>query len=231
MENQLNTETLQGFKTLEGLSSAEIEAFLEKKKEEERLLNKAKQESYEALKEQNIQELFNAAMKVENLLACFKAESFEKLNCMDEMLKEYAKAEKKPRKGKKEPVSYQLLSADQTIRIQFSQQQLGTFDERSKMAESLIIEFVRKRFAEDEESQELILSLLERKNGQFDPRLVQKLYKMENTFADENWKQGLKLLRESYQLTDSKDYITFYHRTSVENKWKLVNLNFSSAVI
>ncbi|SIT25475.1 Protein of unknown function [Chryseobacterium ureilyticum] len=70
------------------------------------------------------------------------------------------------------------------------------------------------------------MSLLERKKGSLDILLVQKLYSMEDRFEDQNWKEGIRLLKESYSYNLSKDYVSFYKRDE-NNVWELINLNFS----
>ena len=71
------------------------------------------------------------------------------------------------------------------------------------------------------------MSLLERKKGELDIQLVQKLYAMENRFQDENWKRGIELLKESFQSSHSKDYINFEQRNA-SGEWQNINLQFSN---
>ena len=70
------------------------------------------------------------------------------------------------------------------------------------------------------------MSLLERKKGDLDIQLVQKLYSMEDRFDDENWREGIRLLKESYSYNHSKDYLSFFKKGN-NNEWEGINLNFS----
>jgi hypothetical protein len=50
---------------------------------------------------------------------------------------------------------------------------------------------------------------------------------MEERFIAPNWVEGIKLLKESWTVSDTKDYITFEEKDK-NNKWVNINLNFSS---
>lgn len=203
------------------LSVEELEKLLATRKEEQRLLRISKVKAYEELKEQSIQELFKLATDVEGVLSSFKKEAFEKKQVMEDLLKEYTES------NNEITDNYQLISKCGTKKIRFTKQAIGIFDERSKQAETMIQEFVTEKVT-DVDVQALILSLLRRKNGQIDPKRVAELYKMQDNFADEKWQKGLELLKESYTIVNSKDYITFYTKSETDNSWKLINLNFSS---
>ena len=113
------------------------------------------------------------------------------------------------------------------LRISYKRQGKPTFDEKADQAEKHIIDFVNTKFANDPDTKDLIMSLLERKKGDLDINLIQKLYAMEDRFTDESWKKGIELLKESYHYSHSKDYIGFEERDA-KGEWQTINLQFSS---
>ena len=114
-----------------------------------------------------------------------------------------------------------------SLKIKFQRQDKGYFDKRADQAEKHIIDFVNNHFSGDADTRDLIMSLLERKEGHLDVDLVQKLYKYEHRFDNENWRLGIKLLKESYQTSHSKDYIRFYERDH-NGAWQPISLQFSA---
>ncbi|MOA13632.1 hypothetical protein D3C78_1336930 [compost metagenome] len=94
-------------------------------------------------------------------------------------------------------------------------------------AEAHIKDFIAAQFSGDPATNKLINSLLERKRGSLDIKLVQRLYAMENDFDNQNWREGIKLLKESWQASESKEYITCHYKDA-NGEWQLINLNFAS---
>ncbi|SMO48335.1 DUF3164 family protein [Solitalea koreensis] len=203
------------------LSTEQLEAILAKKKAEQiEQANKLRSE-YEALKETTVVELSRKANALNHALKTFKELAFEEMNTLYDLLKEYSN---RHTDGKG---NFQLDSADGLFRIRFKNQKNGYFDERSIQAEAHIKDFLSSRYSGDVDTKDIIMSLLERKRGSLDIQLVQRLYAMENRFDNDNWKEGIKLLKESWQLDKSKDYITFHIRDE-HGVFQLINLNFAS---
>lgn len=207
--------------TAQAFTEEQLEKMLQEKRAEKNAAELEKRNSYESLKEATVCDLVNAALIMQEGLSVFKDKVFGDVKAVYELLKEYSN------RSDDDKGNFKLVSADGTKKLQFSRQDSGFFDERSKQAEKHIIEFVESQFASDKATQDLISSLLERKKGHLDIKLVQKLYSMEDRFDNENWKQGLKLLRESWQTGDSKFYVNFYIKNE-NDEWKHVNINFSS---
>lgn len=205
---------------IEKLSTAELEKLLNERKAKEQDEKNANRKRYETLKEDTINSLCASAQGLEDIVTKFKIQAFGELCSLYELLQEYSK---RHNDGKG---NFTLENAGQTLKVEFSKQQLGYFDERANQAEKHIIDFVNKQFAGDAKTKRLITSLLERKKGKLDIKLVQKLYAMENEYDDPNWKEGIKLLKESWTPSDTKDYIRFWRKD--DGVYKIINLNFSS---
>jgi len=204
---------------LSQMSDAEFEAEMQRRKQaKEAQMEKAKND-YECLKNQVINELCQGAIGIHETLANFKAKAFSDMTTVYAMLQEYS-SRHADGKG-----NFRIEHGN--FRVSYKRQGKATFDERSHQAEKHIIDFVNTKFENDEDTKDLVMSLLERKKGELDINLVQKLYAMENRFQDENWKRGIELLKESYSYSHSKDYIGFEQRNE-KGEWQIINLQFSN---
>lgn len=205
-------------KPIEQLTDEEVKSVIAHKEQEARINREKKREAYESLKDETIVELTPLAEELSLSLERFKSKAFTQLATLYELLQDYSNRHKDG-KG-----NFQIENKD--FKILFKRQGKGTFDERSHQAEKHIIDFVNSKFEDDHDTRDLIMSLLERKKGDLDIQLVQKLYSMEDRFDDENWREGIRLLKESYSYNHSKDYVSFFKKGR-NNEWEGINLNFS----
>ncbi len=201
------------------LTTEQIEAALNERRNAENTEIIAKRKAYEVLKKDTVAGLIKSAKLISATLLEFKEKSFSEMQTIYKMLQEYSK---RHADGKG---NFQL--EHEGLRVSYRRQDNGFFDERSVQAEKHIIDFVTEKFVDDLDTKDLIMSLLERKKGTLDIKLVQKLYAMEERFTAPNWVEGIKLLKESWTVSDTKDYITFEEKDKT-NKWVNINLNFSS---
>lgn len=207
-------------KNITELSTQELKELLaERENAENAAKNKARMD-YESLKESTILTLVAEAAGLQSMLKDFSLKSFNELDSIYDLLCTYSKRHEDG-KG-----NFTLESKDGTMKVSYRRQELGYFDERSSQAEKHIQDFINAEFTADENIKKLILTLLERKKGHLDIKMVQKLYAMEENFTNDNWKEGIKLLKESWTPSGSKPYISFYVKQS--DTWLQINLNFSS---
>ena len=201
------------------LSTEELEAALAKKKEAERQERENQRKSYESLKKETIEDLAPVAEELSLSILRFRDKAFTQLGSLYELLQDYSKRHQDGKGNFK--------IENEEFKIIFKRQGKGTFDERSEQAEKHIIDFLNTKYDGDLDTKDLILSLMERKKGDLDINMIQKLYSMEDRFDDENWREGIRLLKESYSFRHSKDYISFFKKGR-NNQWEGINLNFSS---
>lgn len=201
------------------LSTEELEAALAKKKEAERQERENQRKSYESLKKETIEDLAPVAEELSLSILRFRDKAFTQLGSLYELLQDYSKRHQDGKGNFK--------IENEEFKILFKRQGKGTFDERSEQAEKHIIDFLNTKYDGDLDTKDLILSLMERKKGDLDINMIQKLYSMEDRFDDENWREGIRLLKESYSFRHSKDYISFFKKGR-NNQWEGINLNFSS---
>jgi hypothetical protein len=216
------TETLEQ-KPASELTLAELETLFNAKKEQERNEINQKRADYEALRNETIDKLVTRAVVLSNMLKDFKTGVFDDLSTLYDLLKEYS-SRHADGKG-----NFTIESQDGDYKIEFSRQTLGSFDERADQAAFHIIDFVNSRWSGDVETKELITGILERSKGKFDIKQIQKLYAMEAKFNDPNWLEGIRLFKEAWRPSETKDYTRFW--VKYKGEYQAVNLNFSSIKI
>lgn len=202
-----------------GETVAELKAKLAEAEAKEAAEKEQKRKDYEDLKAKTVWELCTGAKQLSDLIKAFKETAFEDTQALYSLLQEYS-SRHADGKG-----NFRVEHGN--FRVSYKRQGKPTFDERSHQAEKHIIDFVNSKFENDVDTKDLVMSLLERKKGELDINLVQKLYAMEDRFQDENWKRGIELLKESYSFSHSKDYIGFEVKND-KGEWLPINLQFSN---
>lgn len=204
---------------LSKLSNEDLKAEMKRREKAEIAEKEANRKAYEELKSSTVETLCKEAAELNGRLTLFKKKAFENMGTVYKLLQEYSN---RHADGKG---NFRIEKGD--FRVVYNRQGKGDFDERADQAEKHIFDFVSSHFSSDEDTKDFIMSLLERKNGKLDIELVQRLYKMEDKYDDENWKMGISLLKESYSFNHSKDYINFYQRDEA-GAWNNISLQFSS---
>ena len=203
-------------------SVAELKLQLEEAKRREQKEKKEKRQNYETLKDTTVIELCKKAVETSKNLENFKKEAFNETNALIAVLKEYSQ------RHADSLGNFRFSSGN--FRVSYLKQGRPSFDEKATEGEFFIKEFVASKFKNDKATRDLIVSLLARPKGDFDINLIQKLYKMEDSFDDENWKKGIQLIKESYSYEHSKDYIRFEEKNS-NGEWVNIPLNFAAIAI
>ena len=201
------------------LSAEERASLIAQAKELDAKEKVEKQKAYESMKADAITSLITVAKDINQELTEFKRHSFETMDALHELLKEYS--------GRHADGKGNFKIEFGAFKVEYNKQGKGSYDERATEAEKYIFDFIESRYSGDEGTKEFILSLLERKKGELDPDNIQKLYKYESKFADPNFSKACELFRESYQYNHSKDYIRFYEKDE-HGKWQNILLQFSA---
>lgn len=204
---------------INNLTEEELEAALALKRAAKAEEREKKRTQLEALKTDVLKSISNGALKLHESIKAFKNSAFESMTSYYDLLQDYSD---RMRDGKGN-----FTIENDSFRIKFRNQTVRGFDERADQAEKHIIDFVNYQWQGDESTRELIMSLLERKAGALDIDNVQKLYKLEDKFDNENWIRGLQLLKESYTTTNTKSYIQIEERDE-NGAWNPIVLNFAS---
>lgn len=223
-ETKTKNTAEQAAANLIALSTRELEKALEARKAKETAERDARRNEYETEKAALISKLGNTALITAEALKDFKANAMDNVRNFRTKLLEYGQL----RKGEANKGNFEIKNDD--FKITFSSQVRKCFDERSELAEeklkSFLGSFVKKR---DKDLHDLVLSLLERnpKSGDLDISNIQRLYKLEDRFDNDDWREAIRLFKESYNPEGTAYYVRFFQRDE-DNAWKLINLNFSS---
>lgn len=195
---------------------AELEAEQKAAKE----LQKERKCFFEEEEDLTVNEICEDAEEILGQLQSFKNWVFDKLDTLIKIIKETEKDSNQ--------ASYTFKNKSGNFKVEFKTQGVGEYDARSSEAVALISEFVTETYADDLKTKKLLMSLLEKKNGNLDPKLVQKLYAMEDNFDNEKWKRGLALLRESYRVVTTKSYVQFFKKAEGDDAYKGIRLDFAA---
>jgi hypothetical protein len=211
-------------KTIAEMSTAEIEAVLvAKKSDENKALEKARLQ-YEKERDEEMSALICLAKDVAEKAKFLKEMAHEKMEDYQIKLNDYGKIRGNSKGG------FSLLNTDKTIKIKRRRDTQPTWDERSTKALELIHEFlsdtVKKR---DLKLFEILMSFIAKnKKGDLDYASVMNLISHENKFEDKRWKEGLRLIKESYS-SYLKGYQYDFEVTNAQTgKFEKIELNFSA---
>lgn len=213
---------------LDNLTDEQIEMLegqLATRKENTRLARERERNAYESLVDDTVRNRCIAAINFQQTMLEFKEQSLNDVTALYSSLLEYSNRHKSDSKG-----NFTLDTKDKLFRIIYRNAILMDFDERAAQGKSHVLSFVNKRYDGDEETRDLILALLDESAGKLNARDVNRLIKMEARFNDENWNQGIALLKESYKEVDTKSYIRFYKKDS-QGQYKQISLDFASLVV
>lgn len=209
---------------LSELSPQELQAALKEANKKARENRDKQQKQYEKEREELILELMEDAIAVGRLMQHLKSKSMERLTAFRGKMLEYGQL----RKGEANKGTFEIKTG--RYKIQFTNHEIKGFDERATMAEAKLKLFlantVKKR---DLQLHDLILSLISRnhKSGDFDIALINRLYQMEDRFDDANWKEAIKLFKESFVANKTAQYVRFFVRKGEGDQWEAINLDFA----
>lgn len=211
-------------KTIDQMTTEELQAYLEERKREE--VQKAQQarEEYEKFVDKTTSRIVRNAQRISKLLTEFKDRTTAELEQMREKLNEYGAIRANSKGG------FLLRTKEGDGKVLYKYASICDWDERAAKAEGLLTDFlkdvVKKR---DKELFELIIGLLEKnKEGKLEFSRMQALYAKETLFADPRWVEAIRLFKESFRVIDSKMRLEIYTRNEETKEWVIVPLNLSS---
>ncbi len=181
------------------------------------------QKKYESEKYAFVKKMFSKGIALHEALKDYKEELADGMDQHSIRLSNYGKIRKNSKGG------FQIENDGNTQRIKRVRDTEPTWDERASKAESLIKEFlmetVKKR---DKNTFEMLMVFLERnKNGDLELSRVMDLLQFEDHYDDIRWKEGLRLLKQSYRNV-LKGFGYLLQEKGIDGKWKSLTLNFSS---
>jgi len=192
------------------MSQAQIEALkkqIEARDKKEIQDKRRAKEAYEAKRNGLVEDLTAKAKIIQGKLARLKEESMHDLDAFYNEMLEYSDLPE-TNQG-----SFSIYNTAKTKKVSLSKQKRFKYDERASMAESHLREFLREFVkTRSKAAFDIISGLLEKKNGQYDPQLIQKLYAYENDYTHPSFKLAIKLFKESYIAVDVTTYVRYYEQ-------------------
>ncbi|MES2238890.1 MAG: DUF3164 family protein [Bacteroidota bacterium] len=202
---------------------AELEAMLKTKKEAQAKKLEKERVEYEKNRDEKVQAMITTAKVLFRELAEFKQFCHIEMDNQAVKLSEYGKIRSNSKGG------FSISDTEDTMRIKRRRDTEPSWDERSTKAIELIKEFlgdaIKKR---DVKMYEILMGFLERNaNGDLEYSRVMDLYKHEDKFDDPRWKEGLRLIKESFS-NHLKGFGYEFKFKDDNGHWENILLNFSS---
>jgi hypothetical protein len=205
------------------LSAAELRDLLAKKEKAEKAAHEKEKIEYEAARDETIFKMVNTAQTLFNELGEFKTFCHIEMENQAKKLEGYGKIRSNSKGG------FSITNADDTMRVTRRRDTEPVWDERAGKGVDLIKDFlgdaIKKR---DVKLYEILIGFLERNDkGDLEYARVMELYKHEDKFQDERWKEGLRLIKESFS-NHLKGFGYEFKIKGTDGKWTNLLLNFSS---
>jgi len=217
----LNKNTMQ--QDLSNLTTAELEELLKNKKKEEANALAKEKLAYEKKRDEVVSNVITTAKTLFRELSEFKAYCHIEMDNQALKLAEYGKIRSNSKGG------FSVTNTEDTMRVTRRRDTEPVWDERSTKAVELIKDFlgdaIKKR---DTKMYDILMSFLERNaNGDLEYSRVMDLYRHEDKFDDPRWKEGLRLIKESFS-NHLKGFGYEFKIKDETGKWQNLYLNFSS---
>ncbi|MDN3673106.1 DUF3164 family protein [Flavobacterium branchiarum] len=204
-------------------TTAELEQMLATSKKNERAKEEKEKVAYEKDRDEMVFKVITTAKALFKELGEFKTFCHIEMDKQAVKLSEYGKLRSNSKGG------FSVTDTEDTMRVTRRRDTEPVWDERSGKAVELIKDFlgdaIKKR---DVKMYEILMSFLERNaQGELEYNRVMDLYKHEDKFDDPRWKEGLKLIKESFS-NHLKGYGYEFKMKNADGKWHNLYLNFSS---
>jgi hypothetical protein len=207
---------------IEELTTEQLEAALKKKKAAEKKARELEKKKYESRRDHIANQLMGRAIELNNQLEAFKEACHKYMDEMHLKLEEYGEIRKNSKGG------FHITNNNKDVKIIRRRDTNPVWDERSVKAVELLKDFLHDTVKKSAEKEfKILISFLERnKEGDLDYAKVMNLLQHEDNYTDKRWKEGLRLLKESYHVI-LKSY-GYVFKTYQDGQWHPINLNFSS---
>lgn len=211
-------------KPIDQLSNEELEKVIDHRKKAEKAKAEKERKDYETSRDSDAVSLFENADYLGTQLNLFKEECHKILQKHQEKLNEYGSIRSNSKGG------FSMVSTDKKIKIRRRRDTQPSWDERSTKALELIHaflnDFVKKR---DQKMFEILMGfLVKNKKGDLEYSSVMNLLQHEDKFDDNRWKEGLRLIKESYSSYLKGYQYDFEFLNEISGKYEKIELNFSA---
>lgn len=207
---------------LQNLTTKQIEQLLKDRKKEERAKREADKKEYEDHRDQMIKRMMAQAKVIGDQLEKFKMECHEAMELQAFKLNNYGMMRSSSKGG------FQVTDINDTMKIVRRRDTEPKWDERSLKAVELIKSFLTDTIKKRDIKQFEILMTFLQKNakGDLEYGRVMDLLQHEDKYDDDRWREGLRLIRESFSTHFKSFGYEFKYRTATG--WETIKLNFSA---
>lgn len=207
----------------QGMTTAELEALLKSRKAAEKKRQEKEQAAYEKKRDGMIEDVLRTANCLVKELTEFKAYCHIEMEHQAEALAKYGKIRSNSKGG------FTVKNTEDTLRVTRRRDTEPAWDERSTKAVQLIKDFlgdaIKKR---DVKMYEVLMTFLERNaKGDLEYSRVMDLFKHEDKWDDPRWREGLRLIKQSFS-NHFKGFGYEFKTKGPDGKWHNILLNFSS---
>ena len=205
------------------LSAKELMDLAAKKQKQESAKLEKEKAAYEAKRDEQVFNIITTAKTLARELGEFKTFCHLTMDEQQKALEGYGKINKKSKGG------FSITNSDDTFRVTRRRDTEPVWDERASKGTELIKDFlgdtIKKR---DLKLYNILIGFLERnEKGDLEYARVMDLYKHESEFDDSRWKEGLRLIKESFS-NHLKGFGYEFKIKGADGKWQNLLLNFSS---
>jgi len=210
--------------SIKDLSPEEREKLIAELRKEEAADLKKKEiakKNYVKQRDQRVRKLCSTAQAKTNELQKFKAFSAEVMDELHAELSNYGEIKKSSKGG------FQVITSDGQFKAVRTRDTDPKWDERSIKGISILRDFLEHKTAGDPKILGMFMDFLARNEaGDLEYSKVMMFLQHQDAFPDEEWKEGLRLLREGYSIDFKKFSFEFYIKND-EGRWTRIPLNFS----
>lgn len=209
---------------LSKLSAAELEAALQRKREEERNTALQRREAYEGIRAELLTRMSARVEAVAFDAKSFADECTNESAAFREVLAEYGQL--------RNPGQLSFTIRDDKFKWEVKSNKVKRFDERADVAAARLIEFLQawiknQQDGIDNPMYQLAMTLLERnKYGDLDYKSISKLYDLETKFNNPEYTDIMNLFRESNIVEGTAINHYFYKRDDL-GVWRKLEPSFN----
>ena len=211
-------------KTIEEMTTEELEAALAKRREAEKQAKLAKRDAYECIRAELVQHMKTKVMATCEQVAGLHKYCTEEMTAFRSVLEEYGQLRRK------DQLSFTVQDGD--FRIEVASNKVKRFDERAEVAASRLVEFLQgwistRDDGTDNPMYQLAMTLLNRnKYGDLDYKSISKLYELEDKFADDEYSAIMQLFKESHLVEGTATNFYFYRKDD-QGVWRKLEPSFN----
>lgn len=176
------------------------------------------------LQDETVRKIIRYALELNAQIDRFRAHTMLDLGSLDALLEQEYGAKIGGKKGNR---TYQSFDGLMQVKVQVADQ--IDFGPQLHIAKSLLDECMIEWTAD---SRPEIQSIITRafntdKEGQINRAELFMLLRLD--IEDERWQRAMDAIRNSIRITGSKEYVRFYHRTSVNEQFQAITIDLAKA--